>query len=126
MPVINVALILIAINSTRCYVSERWYFSAVLYILFDSRYPTNLSMGSFLYDIIVRSFVCTLAPPGGRGGDFVVFWSSDFQTVFHTAELSTNYPGDFVVFWNSDVQTVSIHSGAFNQFPRGFCDVLEL
>ena len=34
--------------------------------------------------------------------DFVVFWNSDFQTVFHTAELSTNSLRDFVVFWNYD------------------------
>jgi hypothetical protein len=44
---------------------------------------------------------------------------ADFQTVFHTAELSTNSLGDFVVFWDSDFQTASfcrgpkLHEGRF-------------
>ena len=43
--------------------------------------------------------------------DFVVFWNSDFHIVFNTAELSTNSLGDFVVFWDSDFQTASFCRG---------------
>ena len=49
--------------------------------------------------------------------DFVLFWNCDIQTVFHTAELSTNSLRDFVACWKYDFYTVSLHSGAFNQFP---------
>jgi len=47
------------------------------------------------------------------------------EIVLHAAELSTNSLGEFVAFWNYAFHTVSIHRGAFNQFPRGICGVVD-
>ena len=73
----------------------------------------------------VINIVCQLA---GVSSSFI-FWCFGImisRPFFHTTELSTNSLGEFVARWNYDFHTVSIHSGAFNQFPGGFCGVLKL
>ena len=55
----------------------------------------------------------------------LVFWNYDYQTVFHTAELSTNSRG-ILRCLGIQISTDFPHSGAFNTFPEGMCGVLKL
>ena len=56
---------------------------------------------------------------------FVVFWTYGFQTLFHTAELSTNSLVDFVVFWNSDFHTV-FHTAGYIDSSTIICFHLSM
>ena len=53
-----------------------------------------------------------------------VFWNYDFQSVFHTAGLSTN---SWWILWclRIMISTQFSTQRSFNQFPGGFCGVLE-
>ena len=96
------------------------------HLLFHTTEISTNSLGNFMeYWNFDFHIVYTTELLTDSLGGFVMFWNHDFHTVFHTAELSTDSLGDFVVFLALWFPHSFPHSGAFNQFPGGFCGVFE-
>ena len=85
-----------------------WGFGIMISRPFSTQRTFQLiSFGDFMapWDSDSQTVFCTAELSTNSLGNFVSLWKDDFHTISHTAELSTNTLGDFVGFWNYDFQT---------------------